>query len=46
MDKLKILVVDDNEQLCLTAAANLEELGVHAEWTQDARHAVDLIEEC
>ena len=42
----KILVVDDNEQLCLTAAANLEELGVHAEWTQDARHAVDLIEEC
>lgn len=42
----KILVVDDNEQLCLTAAANLEELGVHAEWTQDARQAVDLIEEC
>ena len=42
----KILVVDDNEQLCLTAADNLEELGVHAEWTQDASHAVDLIEEC
>ncbi len=40
-----ILVVDDNEQLCLTAAANLEELGVHAEWTQSGRHAVDLIEE-
>ncbi|MEY8390192.1 response regulator [Lachnospiraceae bacterium 45-W7] len=40
-----VLVVDDNEQLCLTAAANLEELGVHAEWIQSGKDAVDLIEE-
>ncbi len=40
-----ILVVDDNEQLCESAAANLEELGAHAEWTQNARAAVDMIEE-
>lgn len=40
-----ILVVDDNEQLCTSAAANLEELGVHAEWTQDGKKAVQMIEE-
>lgn len=40
-----VLVVDDNEQLCLTAAANLEELGVHAEWIQSGKDAVELIEE-
>lgn len=40
-----ILVVDDNEQLCVSAAANLEELGVHAEWTQDGKKAVQMIEE-
>lgn len=39
-----VLVVDDNEELCLSAANNLEELGVHAEWTQDGREAVERIE--
>lgn len=40
-----ILVVDDNEQLCTSAVANLEELGVHAEYTMDGFKAVELIEE-
>ncbi len=40
-----ILVVDDNEQLCLSAVSNLEELGVHAEWTMDGRNAVEMIAE-
>ncbi len=40
-----ILVVDDNEMLCRSAVANLEELGVHAEWTLDGRRAVEMIEE-
>lgn len=40
-----VLVVDDNEQLCTSAVSNLEELGVHAEWTQDGRQAVQMIEE-
>ncbi len=40
-----ILVVDDNEWLCLSAVSNLEELGVHAEWTLDGRDAVRMIEE-
>lgn len=40
-----VLVVDDNEQLCLSAAANLEELGVHADWSMDGSKAVEMIEE-
>ena len=40
-----VLVVDDNEQLCVSAAENLKELGVHAEWTMDGIEAVRMIEE-
>lgn len=40
-----ILIVDDNELLCTSAAANLEELGVNAEWTMDGREAVRMIQE-
>lgn len=40
-----VLVVDDNEQLCLSAAANLEELGIHADWSMDGSKAVEMIEE-
>lgn len=40
-----ILVVDDDERLCQSAVANLEELGVHAEWTTDGNKAVDMVEE-
>lgn len=40
-----VLVVDDSEQLCSSAVSNLEELGVHAEWTLDGREAVRMIEE-
>ncbi len=40
----KILVVDDNEMLCTSAVANLEELGVRAEWVTDGEKAVNLVE--
>lgn len=40
-----VLVVDDNEQLCVSAAACLEELGVHADWSLDGRKAIQMIEE-
>lgn len=40
-----VLVVDDNEQLCASAVANLKELGVNAEWTTDGAKAVDMVEE-
>ena len=38
-------MVDGNEMLCTSTAANLEELGVHAEWTCDGQEAVRRIEE-
>ena len=41
----QILVVDDNQLLCESAVANLEVLGVRAEWTQDGKKAVEMIEE-
>jgi len=40
-----ILVVDDDERLCNSAVANLEELGAHAEWTTDGDKALEMIEE-
>lgn len=50
MDNLKlppwnILVIDDNEELCVSAAANLEELGVNAEWTMDGMKGIEMIEQ-
>ena len=38
-----VLVVDDNEQLCLSAVSSLEELGVHGEWSRDGMEAVEMI---
>ena len=40
-----ILVVDDDERLCLSAVSNLEELGADAEWTTNGKKAVEMIEE-
>ncbi len=40
-----ILVVDDDELLCKTAAISLEELGVNPEWMTESRKAVERIEQ-
>ncbi|MCI8484674.1 MAG: response regulator [Lachnospiraceae bacterium] len=40
-----VLVVDDNEQLCTSAVSNLQELGVHTEWSLDGRQAIRMIED-
>lgn len=40
-----VLVVDDNEQLCTSAVVNLQELGVHTEWSLDGRQAIRMIED-
>lgn len=40
-----MLVVDDNEQLCLSAAMNLSELGVNAEWALSGKQAVKMVRE-
>ncbi|MEZ3487728.1 MAG: response regulator [Lachnospiraceae bacterium] len=41
----RLLVVDNNEDLCQSAAAALKEIGIDAEWTLDGTSAVRLVEE-
>lgn len=41
----KVLIVDDNEQLCTSAASTCEELGLVTEWTQDGMEAIRMVEE-
>lgn len=41
----KVLVVDDNELLCVSAAANLKELGVHADYALSGEEAIRIIED-
>lgn len=40
-----MLVVDDDEQLCINATDSLKEIGVNAEWTFDGETALQKIEE-
>lgn len=38
----EVLVVDDDEELCRSAADSLNEIGVHAEWALDGVTAIDM----
>lgn len=40
----EMLVVDDDEQLCRSAASSLEEIGGRAEWALDGARAVEMAE--
>lgn len=40
----KLLVVDDNEDLCLSAVSSLKEIGITAEWTLDGKTAVQMVQ--
>lgn len=40
-----MLVVDDDEQLCQSTVASLEEIGVKAEWTLEGEKAVKMVDE-
>ena len=40
----RMLVVDNNMDLCLSAVSSLKEIGIDAEWATDGRTAVDLVE--
>lgn len=39
-----MLVVDNNEDLCISAVAALEEIGINAEWVLDGQSAVEKVE--
>ena len=38
----RMLVVDNNEDLCLSAVSSLKEIGIDAEWATDGKTAVEL----
>lgn len=40
----RMLVVDDDEQLCVSATKALKAIGVHADWTLDGESAVQMVE--
>lgn len=40
----EVLVVDDDEELCRSAADSLNEIGVHAEWALDGFTAIEMTE--
>ncbi len=40
-----MLVVDDDEQLCISTAASLKAIGVTADWTLDGETAIELVQE-
>lgn len=40
----RMLVVDDDEQLCRSAVSALETIGVKAEWTLDGESAVEMVQ--
>ncbi len=42
----KMLVVDNNEDLCRSAVDALGEIGVTAEWALDGRSAIRMVEKC
>ncbi len=44
LPKWEVLVVDDDEELCRSAADSLNEIGVHAEWALDGMTAVEMTE--
>lgn len=39
----RMLVIDNNKDLCLSAVSSLKEMGVEAEWATDGYSAVDLV---
>lgn len=44
LPKWEVLVVDDDEELCRSAADSLNEIGVHAEWALDGFTAIEMTE--
>lgn len=41
----RMLVVDNNEDLCLSAVSSLKEIGVDAEWATSGKDAIEMVKE-
>ncbi len=42
----RMLVVDNNKDLCLSAVSSLKEIGIDAQWAMDGRTAVEMVKKC
>ncbi len=42
----RMLVVDNNEELCQSAALSLREIGIDAQWVADGKTAVEVAKKC
>ena len=42
----RVLVVDNNEDLCLSAVSSLKEIGISAHWATDGKKAVEMVRNC
>lgn len=42
----RILVIDNNEDLCQSAVLSLKELGIEAQWATDGKTAVEMAKKC
>lgn len=42
----KVLVVDNNEDLCLSAVSSLQEIGISAQWAMNGKDALEMVRKC
>ncbi len=42
----RVLVVDNNEDLCLSAVSSLKEIGISAHWATSGQKAVEMVRKC
>lgn len=42
----RVLVVDNNEDLCLSAVSSLKEMGVDAQWAESGQKALEMARKC
>ena len=42
----RMLVVDNNQDLCLSAVSSLKEIGIDAQWATDGKTAVEMAKKC
>ncbi|MDE6620926.1 MAG: response regulator, partial [Lachnospiraceae bacterium] len=42
----RVLVVDNNEDLCLSAVSSLKEIGISAQWATDGKKALEMVKQC
>lgn len=42
----RVLVVDNNEDLCLSAVSSLKEIGISAQWAASGEKAIEMVQKC